>query len=473
MQSERYVAAVDLGTGKLAVSVAKIEGEDIQILYYKETPSDGIRHSIVFNPKKASIVLSEAIAAAESELNIKVKQIVTGFPRCNVQQVVASAEVRRNDPCSCISLEEIKELKEQALTEYVLDDDNREQIYGAVAQSFSAEDLINQSEDDIAGTVSDSLVGNFKIFVGSKKAVINTGITANNANVALARQYFVPDVVAKAVLTGGEMENGVALVEIGAGVTSLTIYHNNILRYYNAIPFGGGSITNDIKFECGFKETLAENIKLAFGSSQPDRLQNMSDKILQISDEESGAYEQLTVKYLAEIINARAKEIIEAILFLIQDSGYADKLRDGVVLTGGGANLTDISSLFKDLSGYSVRIGFPRISHFFSSVCPGAGDASASASIGLILKAKEDPYVNCLDEAPAPKVEEKEEKEDNLEGSVFDTTFGMDEDAPSGKTRKQPKEPKKPKTNSGITWFKKKMNKAFDDTVGNLYDQMD
>lgn len=462
MQSERYVAAVDLGTGKIAVSVAKIDGEDIQILYYKETPSDGVRNSIVFNPKKASTVLSEAIKAAESELNIKVRQIVTGYPRCNIKQEVASAEIKRNDPGSCISLDEINELKEQALSVYSLDDDNREMIYGAVAQSFSADDLINQSEDNIAGTVSDSLVGNFKIFVGSKRAVVNTGITANNANVALARQYFIPDVMAKAVLKDDEMENGVALVEIGAGVTSLTIYHNNILRYYNAIPFGGGSITNDIKYECGFKEKLAENIKLAFGFSQPDRLQNMNDKILQISDEESGAYEQLSVKYLSEIINARAKEIIEAILFLIQESGYADKLRFGAVLTGGGASLTDISSLFKELSGYNVRIGFPRMSKFFSSVCPGVGDTSSAATIGLILKAKDDAYVNCLDEAPAPK---KRDEEIDLKGSVFDQDLVAEE--PKRKPEKAPKK------NSSITWFKKKMNKAFDNTVGTLYDQMD
>jgi len=463
MQSERYVAAVDLGTGKLAVSVAKIAGEDIQILYYRETPSDGVRKSVIFNPMKASAALSDAIRTAESELNIKVRQIVTGYPRCNIRQEIASAEIRRPDPCSCISLEEINELKEQALAEYTLEDDDKDMIYGAVAQSFSAEDLINQTEEDIAGTVSGSLVGNFKVFVGSKKAVINTGLTANNANVALARQYFIPDVVAKAVLKENEMENGVALVEIGAGVTSLTIYHKEILRYYNAIPFGGESVTNDIKYECGFKKKLAENIKLDYGFSMPDRLQNMNDKILQICDEESGSYEHLSIKYLSEIINARMKEIIDAILFLIQESGYADKLRDGVVLTGGGANLTDISSLFKYVSGYNVRIGFPRVSRYFSSVCPGSGDAGAAASIGLILKAKEDPYVNCLDEAPVPAKEE----EPDVTGTVFDPHPDMPDPNP------KPQKPQKAsKRNSGITWIKSKMNKAFDNTVGDLYDQM-
>lgn len=481
MQSERYVAAVDLGTAKIAVSVARIMGDDIQILYYKESPADGIRHGIVFNPKKASVVLKQAITAAETELNIKINQIVTGFPRCNVRQVTASAELTREDACSCITLEEIREVKEQALAEYTLENEDKEYVYGSVAQSFSADDLINQCEDDIAGTVSDTLVGNFKIFIGSKKAVTNTGIMANYAGLALSRQFFVPDVVAKAVLSSDEMENGVAMVEIGAGVTSLTIYHNSILRYYNAIPFGGGSVTTDIKYECGFKETLAENIKLKFGFSHPDRLQNYSDKILQISDDESGSYEQLSIKFLSEIINARMKEIIEAVLFLIQESGYADKLRDGVVLTGGGANLTDLPFLFKEMSGYNARIGFPRISHWFSSACPGVGDASAAATVGLILKAKEDAYVNCLNEAPefhgdfgSVSREETSDGDDteeqNLEGSVFDLNAGVDPDAvKNGKKKKD----KAPKQNHRLKWLKQKVSSAFDGTLGGMYDDMD
>lgn len=481
MQDERYVASADLGSGKIAISVAKIDGDDVQIVYYKESHSEGIVNSIVRNPSKAAFAMKEAVSEAEKELNIKINQIVVGLPRAGVQQQVKCATLKRSNPDSCITMEEIDALKNMALDSYPLEDEEKQEIYGAVAQNFSADDLINQSEDDIEGTISDSIEGNFKIFVGNKKAVSNITAMANMAGMTLARQYFVPDAVAKAVLTSGEMENGVALVEIGAEATSLTIYHNDILRHYSAIPFGGGDITSDIKYECGFKKELAENIKLAYGSCQPEKLQNLSDKILQINDEENGTYEHLTVHYLAEIINARTREIIDAILWLIQDSGYADKLRDGIVITGGGANLVGICSLFKEMSGYRVRIGYPRVRHFCSSVCPGVSETSASASIGLILKAKEDKYINCVGELPAkteaPETEEEGETED-YGGTVFEGGSVI-EPGRGKRSRNRGRDKEKAGKANNITWADKlaekvssRLGTAFDSTLGTIFDDM-
>ena len=48
---EKYIVAIDLGSYKVALLVAKVNGDDIQVVYYKETPSKGIRNSYVFNSK--------------------------------------------------------------------------------------------------------------------------------------------------------------------------------------------------------------------------------------------------------------------------------------------------------------------------------------------------------------------------------------------------------------------------------------
>jgi hypothetical protein len=57
---ERYIATVDLGTGKLALSVARVLEEDVEVLYYRERPSDGMRYGRIFNPlladKRAGLV---------------------------------------------------------------------------------------------------------------------------------------------------------------------------------------------------------------------------------------------------------------------------------------------------------------------------------------------------------------------------------------------------------------------------------
>ena len=478
---ERYIATADLGSSKIAISVAKVIGDDIQIIYYKETPSDGIRYSCVFNPKRASQALQDAIVQAEEELKIKILQIVIGLPRYNVRQEIASAKIARSNPDSCITKEEVDTLKSMALDNYPLGDEAKEEIYGAVAQSFSVDDLIQAGENDVIGTTSEALEGNFKIFVGAKKSVSNIDVMLNGLSVAPARKLFLPHAVANAVLTSEEKENGIALIEMGAGVTSLTIYQGSIMRFYGAIPFGGKNITTDIKYECGFNESLAENIKFAYGACMPEKLLSMSEKVIRINDDETGSYEQLPVKYLSEIITCRAREIINAILYLIQASGFAERLRNGVVLTGGCANLANLASLIKTMSGYNVRIGYPR-RYFSSAGCPGIGETGAVASVGMILSASKDPYLNCIEEA-VPEAEEEQKVVEVLsyEGSILDP-YALDEEPvkapePTKVKIKKEKEPRK-SIFGNLTWTKKMgsvLEKALDgdSKIGSLFDSME
>ena len=404
---ERYIAAVDLGTSKIAVTVAQISTKGVQMLYYRETPSEGIRNSYVFNPQKAADKVKAAIADAEDELKIKIHQVVTGLPRYEVSQVNARAEFERSDSESSITREEIDFLKNNAIDTYPLPDPEKQMMYGVVAQSFTTEEYLNARESDIEGMVSDTLEGNFKVFVGRKRHSDNVDRVMNQVGVAVAKKYFQPEITAAAILSDEERENGVALIEIGAGATSVTIYHNDIMRYYSSIPFGGKSITNDIKLECGTSESLAENIKLGYGACMPEKILTLRDKIIQINNRESGSCKQLSVKYLSEVITCRVREIIDACLYKIQESGFGGNLRNGIVLTGGSAVIPNLSTYVKELSGYNIRIGYPRQKFSFVG-CPEINDTSAVASVGMIMAAKDNPYLNCLSEPP--KFEDEEEE---------------------------------------------------------------
>lgn len=399
---ERYIASVDLGTSKMAVCVARIQDQDVQVIYYRETPSQGIRNSYVNNPGKVEDVLRKAISQAQQELKIKIQQVIVGLPRYYVRQETASASMVRTDPDSQISEGEVKTLKSMALEEYPLGDSKNEVIYGAVAQSFSTEDSLNELENEIVGMTAEKLEGNFKVFIGRRRHSSNIDTVFNSMGIAIAKKYFTPGITARAVLKEEQMENGVALIDIGAGVSSVTIFKGKIMRYYAAIPFGGNSITGDIKTECNFSSVLAENVKKAYGACMPNKLSALGEKSIQIVDENDIPTAQVTVKYISEIISARMKEIIEALLYHIQISGYAaeDILRAGVVVTGGGAEMVNCANYIKELSGYSVKIGYPK--RFFSfEGCPEAAEASAATSMGMILAAKGDKTLNCIKEAPA------------------------------------------------------------------------
>ncbi|MBR5175595.1 MAG: cell division protein FtsA [Bacteroidales bacterium] len=523
---ERHIASVDLGTSKLAVCVARIMGQDVQVIYYRETPSQGIRYSYVNNPGKVEGVLREALTQAQQELKIKIQQVIVGLPRYYVRQESASASMVRTDADSQIEESEVKTLKSMALEEYPLSDSKNEVIYGAVAQSFSTEDSLNELENEIVGMTAEKLEGNFKVFIGSRRHSINIDNVFNSMGIAIAKKYFTPGITARAVLKEEQMENGVALIDIGAGVSSVTIFKGKIMRYYAAIPFGGNSITRDIKTECNFSFDLAENIKRAYGACMPSKLSAMGEKSIQIVDENDEPTAQVTVKYISEIISARMKEIIEALLYHIQASGYAseDLLRAGVVVTGGGAEIVNCANYIKDLSGYSVKIGYPR--RFFSCEgCPEAGEASAATSMGMIMAAKGDKMLNCVNEAPArrywtaPKpsgINSRLAVAENQPAEVPETDVTVNEpaEAPSEtavvtepaieeaviaaqdeggstvfdepteeelkeyekrkgeKGNKPPKPPRKPRTRPTFTWFKH-IQSTISKAAGDIFDDME
>lgn len=480
------MAIADLGTSKVALTVARVTGENTEVLYYRESPSEGVRYGSIFNPMKAAECLRKSVANAENELGIKILQLVTNMPRSSVRQESSPAQIQRSDPGSCITEEEVNALKNITLDNYPLDDPDHEEIYGAVPQSFSADDMIRASESDVIGVCSDYLKGNFRIFVGSKKPVDNIYKMTNTLNLAIARKVFSPEAVGRAVLNEGEMENGVGLIEIGAGVSSVSIFQDGILRYYASIPFGGGNVTNDIKMECNIKGVLAENIKLAFGACQPDKLQTMSEKLLLISNEEIGTTQKLPVKYLSEIITSRMHEIIQALLFLIQDSTYADKLRAGLVVTGGGASLVNCVNLIKEESGYNVRIGYPNTRSFSLTECPGFGELGSAASVGMLLIAREDQRMNCLSEDIKLKgtaaTEEKEEQaaEQQTESAAVEEPRPVKKKArESGdpelfsrqeQKREEEKEEEKPRI---LVEWGQKLRSAWDKSVfGKYYEEM-
>lgn len=465
--TDKHIVAIDLGTSKIALTVAQVNGNDVQIVYYKETPSSGIRYSSVFNASQVAEALSRAVRNAEEELEIKITQAVVGMPKYPVRQEVSMGKLEDRGFDTDITAEDIADLKSFAQDLYPLEDDQKEAIYGAVAQSFSDGENFQIIEQDIIGMTSDILEGNFKIFIGKKNDLAKIDTVLKKTGLSAIRKYFTADSTAKAVLTDSEMENGVALIDFGAGSTSVSIYQGNIMRHYASIPFGGKSITDDIKSECQISGRLAENIKLAYGACMPEKLQSLSEKVIQIRSNNAEPDKKLPVKYLSEIITARVEEIIMAVLYEIQQSGFADSLRSGIVVTGGGAQTANLGNFIYDISGYRVRTGYPK-SLFSCQGCDGISETTATTSIGLILAAKEEQSINCAvtreyegaetpveelidvpEETADERTPEPEQKEEEHRESIF-----SDKEMEEMKSKEAPKPKEKKSSGKKVIWTK-------------------
>lgn len=399
--TEQHIVAIDLGTSKIALVVVKVNGDDVQVVYHKETASAGILNRGVTNMVNASIPLQHLIKDAEESLNIKINQAVIGMPKFPIRQEANSGKIEDRGEYTEITQENVEDLKRFAQDSYPLPSNVKEAIYGAVAQSFSDGENFQIKEEDIVGMSSDVLEGHFKIFIGKRKELMNADALLAKVGISAIRKYFTADTTARVILSETEMDNGVALVDFGGGSTSVTIYHDGILRHYASIPFGGKSITHDVKSELQITERLAENIKLAFGACMPDKLLNMSEKVLHIMDKTTAQDKQVTVKYLSEIVTARVEEIMEAVLYEIEKSGLAEHLRCGIVITGGASQTANLGLLINEMSGYKVRIGYPR-ADIAGNDADCTHDPGATTILGLVTAAIKDGVPTCAIDADMP-----------------------------------------------------------------------
>ena len=464
---KRFIAAVDLGVSKISLSVCNIVDGVVEVVHYAEAESKGIRRGTIFNPTQVCEPLNKLIRDAEETLEINIHEVVTAFPRWKVMTKDVDQSVKRTDAESFISEEEVTGLKELALEKFQSGIKQENMIYGAVAQSYSTEDLFQAAESDVVGVTAAKFEGMYKVFYGAKKPIANIDKVMNELGIA-SRKYFLAEAVAETVLTSDEKEHGVALVEIGAGVTSVSVYHRGVLRFFDSFPFGGNSVTSDIHLECGIQEALAENIKLGFGSGMPDRLQSLGEKIIQIHDKRTGETQQLPVKYLAEIIGSRMREIANAALFLIGKSGYADSLRGGIVLTGGGAELLSASALFTEISGLPARVGFPHVSGISTDGCKDICTLAGVSQLALISICKDKDYINCaiLKEEDVPAQPEPEpEPEPEPVDTVFDPVAEEPKEQPI--TPKTDPKSQKPKRISIL----KRLTDGLTEVTGSLFDE--
>lgn len=431
---EKKIVIVDLGTRKLGVSVAtEGDGGKVKVLYYNEFPSAGISHGKVLNPSRLGIALKTALSACEEFLQVKIKEAVVNIQKYDIREISVNSSIQIEQG-HCIDAEDIDNLESLIWIEAQNCQNPGEEVFGIVPQSFDADSEMNVNVKDVTGMMAEILYGHYKAYIGKASYRNNIDMAFREAGIETVRTTFSPTETGQCILTSPEMDGGVALMDIGAGASSVSIFTCGTLRHYGAIPFGGDSITGDIVNLCGVDEHLAENIKMGYGGLMPDRLSSLGEKTLKITDTANGNKIEITAKYLSEIITARMREILEALLYEIQQSGYSEKLKNGVVVCGGCANTLNLCSMIKEISGYNARVGAPSVkifdadmTFFGSAVASSAG--IITQSIGCDMKACTEasddddvPQVELsltelflpTEEEEKGKEEEKEEKKDTL-----------------------------------------------------------
>ncbi len=378
-QNDEYVAAIDLGTTKVVALVGKkTKSGKLHILSHSKTPSKGIKRGVVLNIEETVAAIQETIEEVQLQSGIIFNEVFVGIAGQHIKSIRNRGYINRDSVDNEIVKEDIQALVRDM---YKIPLEAGEEIIHVIPQTFIVDNEVGVKNP--VGMSGRRLEANFHIVIGQVASAKNIEKCITRVGLKVEELILEPLASAAAVLTEDEMEAGVALVDIGGGTTDLAVYYDGVVRHTAVIPFGGNVITNDIKEGCSILHRQAEALKMQYGSALGDLAPE--DKIVSIPGISGRDPKEISFKKLANIIQSRMEEIIDAVSFEIESSGVADKLSAGIVITGGGSLLRHLPQLINFKTGMDVRIGQPN-EHLTVDSGEEINHPLYSTAVGLVLK---------------------------------------------------------------------------------------
>ena len=379
---EKIVAAVDIGTTKIVSLVGRLNDlGKLEVLGISQTPSKGVKRGVVLNIEETVNAIQTTTSEAVEQSGINFNEVFVGIAGQHIKSVRNRGYINRDTYDDEITKEDVQHLIDDM---YKIPVDVGEEIIHVLPQSYIVDNETGVKNP--IGVFGKRLEANFHIVIGQISSARNIEKCINRVGLDVKQLVLEPLASSAAVLTEDEKEAGVALVDIGGGTTDVAVYYDDVIRHTAVIPFGGNVITRDIKEGCAILQRQAESLKLQFGSALGDLAQE--DKVVTIPGISGRDPKEISFRSLAYIIQSRMEEIIDAVTFEIENSGYMDKLSAGIVLTGGGSMLKHLNQLVKFKTGMDVRIGFPGDKMAADSIQE-INQPMFSTSVGLLLKGLE------------------------------------------------------------------------------------
>lgn len=394
------IVGLDIGTTKIAaIAGRKNEHGKIEILGFGRANSHGVKHGMVLNIDQTISAIQEALENCyKSNPELSIKEVYVGIAGQHIKSLQTRGDIVRTNTDEEISYKEVARLISEQQQTYIPAGD---QIIDVIPQDYTVDNFQNIANP--IGMSGIKVGANFHIITGDRNAIRNINRSVDKSGLKVKDLVLQPLASAAAVMCEHDLEAGVAIVDIGGGTTDLAVFYEGILRATAVIPFGGENITNDIKMGLGVLRTQAEQMKIQFGSALAE--ETKANTFITIPGIKGMASKEISVKNLANIIQARMTEIMDFVTYHLKQIGLDNRmLNGGVILTGGGSQLRHLIQLTEYVTGLNARIGYPN-EHLAAGHVDELANPMYSTCIGLILKGQ-----NVFESSQNTLVEKRREK---------------------------------------------------------------
>ncbi len=351
---KNIIAGLDLGTTKVCAVIAeKTEGNRIDILGFGVAVSEGLHKGLVANIGKTAEAIRAAVQIASNRAGFDITTVNVGVAGEHITSMRHRNYVTINSEDKEITKADLERLEADVRTIRIPSD---RQILHIIPEEFSV-DYQGGIENPI-GMSGSRLEATNHIVLASIPAIQNIKKSVERAGLQVQDYILQPIASSSSILEDSEKDLGVALIDIGGGTTDLAIFHNKTIKHTKVIGVAGNQVTNDIRESLGVVTEEAEKLKKEYGYASESAI--IKDEDILIRGVGARGNTKIPVSLLTQIISLRMRELFTLIDNEIRSTGFKNKIKAGIVLTGGGSLLRGCPELAEEVFGLPTRMGVPQ-----------------------------------------------------------------------------------------------------------------
>lgn len=420
MEQSGFIAVVELSTAKITGIVARKNAQGvITILASEIMPSESsVRYGVIYNIDLAAGKIKRLVSLLENKIGKKIGSIYVSVAGKSLRALEHS-ETKYLDGNTVITMAMLDSMEQQAKL-------NKPDFFTSYSVHEPQYFVDGVFDENPIGKTASSIEARSIVVVGPPNIKANLKRSIEEKGQIQIKSYITGAVAAGALVVDLEdRQKGCALIDFGAGTTTVSIYKEGLLKFMTVIPFGGRTVTKDIQ-ELGFTAEQAEEYKIKYGKlGKRSRLDE--------DDKPTG----VDVRELNKVIQLRVDEIILNVLNQMKLSGYSEGLEAGVLTLGGASQMAGLNEYLEEKYQMPVKRATPK-RVYINNASEILNDPAYSQVLGLLLFANENceqlevekkapieepkaPVVEVEKEPVAPKSGTKEKKKkDKRQSSLFD-----------------------------------------------------
>ena len=353
---EGLITALDIGSSKVSAMIAqKGDGGELVVLGTGQRESRGVKRGYIADMAATEAAVREAVEQAERIAGLNIENVWVGFSAGGLVSDVAEVELELGG--HRVEQGDIDALL--AAGRNSIDPQGRMVLHAQPAL-YTLDGLTGVKKP--LGLHADRLGVHIHVVAADGSPVRNLDLCVRSAHLEVKSIIASPVATGLACLSDEERELGVALVELGAGITNVSLFAGGMLVGLHSIAMGAADITDDIASAFGTRRQQAERMKCFHGSANASPRDNhdmISVMPVGAEDDVHGGT-QITKAQLIGVVRQRLEHQMNEIRKALAALKFEGPVGRQVVLTGGGAELKGIADYAQQTLGRSVRLGRPR-----------------------------------------------------------------------------------------------------------------